>query len=81
MNIIESANEKGYRVSKVYSGHMYRNSPYETSSDCGNCDGARCDDCKELYEVTDMKNFDIVCIVSDKNEILKKIEKYENINN
>lgn len=31
---------------KYYSGHMYANSPYETSDSCNNCDGAKCDHCK-----------------------------------
>lgn len=44
--------------STMYSGHMYRNSPYETSSSCGNCDGARCDTCKTIYEITDGYNED-----------------------
>lgn len=38
------------------TGHMYFNSPFETCDSCGNCDGARCDYCRELkipahYEV------------------------------
>lgn len=36
-------------VFKYLTGHVYRNSPYETASDCGNCDGARCDSCKTRY--------------------------------
>lgn len=32
-------------IIKKYTGHMYRNSPYETDSDCGNCNGARCENC------------------------------------
>lgn len=31
-----------------YSGHMYYNSPFETCDSCGNCDGARCDYCREI---------------------------------
>lgn len=34
---------------RSYTGHMYRNSPYETSSSCGNCDGARCDNCSLIF--------------------------------
>lgn len=30
------------------SGHMYLNSPFETSDSCGNCDGARCDSCEKV---------------------------------
>lgn len=31
-----------------YTHHMHYNSPYETDSDCGNCDGARCDGCRKI---------------------------------
>jgi len=34
---------------KQLTGHMYRGSIEETDSDCGNCDGARCEYCTELY--------------------------------
>lgn len=34
--------------SHYMSRHMYRNSPIETDSDCGNCDGAHCDDCRRV---------------------------------
>lgn len=33
-----------------YTKHMYRNSPYETDSDCGNCDGAACDYCNKIVD-------------------------------
>jgi len=28
-----------------YSQHLHRNSPYESSDSCGNCNGANCDSC------------------------------------
>lgn len=31
-----------------YTGHVHYGSPYETCSDCGNCDGAKCDVCKKV---------------------------------
>lgn len=31
-----------------YTGHLYRNSPYESDDSCGNCDGARCDTCQKI---------------------------------
>lgn len=34
------------------SGHLCRGSMFETDSDCGNCDGARCDCCEEIFTVT-----------------------------
>lgn len=44
-------NEEDWKLSperKYLSGHMYRNSPYETDDSCGNCDGARCDFCESV---------------------------------
>lgn len=38
-------------VSRYYSGHIYRNSPYESDDNCGTCDGARCDTCRERWRV------------------------------
>ena len=35
------------------SGHTHYGSPYETATDCGNCDGARCHKCNDIYVVTD----------------------------
>lgn len=36
------------------SGHLYKNSPYESCDDCGNCDGGRCEFCKRRYFVKDL---------------------------
>ena len=36
-------------VVRRLTGHMHSGSAYETDSDCGNCDGARCDGCRSLY--------------------------------
>lgn len=33
-----------------WSHHIFRNSPIETDSDCGNCDGARCEGCVKYTE-------------------------------
>lgn len=33
-----------------WSHHIFRNSPIETDSDCGNCDGARCEGCVKYRE-------------------------------
>lgn len=38
-------------ISKHLSGHIYRNSPYESDDSCGTCDGARCDSCSEYWTV------------------------------
>ena len=40
---------------KRYTGHLYRNSPYESDDSCGNCDGARCDICKEIIIPADIE--------------------------
>lgn len=40
---------------KRYTGHLYRNSPYESDDSCGNCDGARCDTCKEIIIPADIE--------------------------
>lgn len=46
-------------ILKKYTGHMYRNSPYETDSDCGNCDGARCETCQlKFYSTITNDTFD-----------------------
>lgn len=37
-------------ITKILTGHMYVGSALETSSDCGNCDGARCDYCRTRWE-------------------------------
>ncbi len=31
---------------KSFTGHLHRNSIYESDDNCGTCDGARCDTCK-----------------------------------
>lgn len=47
-----------------YSGHLYRNSPYESDDSCGNCDGARCETCKKIIIPPDIE-----CVIqSDKLE-------------
>ena len=44
-----SDNNFKVKTSIEYSGHMHRRSSIETCSDCGNCDGANCEDCKKIY--------------------------------
>lgn len=38
-----------------YTGHLYRNSPYESDDSCGNCDGARCDTCQKIIIPADIE--------------------------
>jgi len=52
-------NEYGYEekyISKSLeshlSGHLHRGSAMEIDNDCGNCDGGRCESCREMFEVT-----------------------------
>ena len=47
-----------------YTGHMYRNSPYESDDSCSNCNGARCDICKKITIGSDLE----FCIQCDKLE-------------
>lgn len=38
-----------------FTGHIYYRSPYESCDNCGTCDGARCDYCKEKYTVENLR--------------------------
>lgn len=38
-------------ILKTYTGHINSGSGTSSSSDCGNCDGARCGSCKEVFDV------------------------------
>lgn len=33
-----------------YTGHLYYGSPYESCDSCGNCDGGKCDYCREVVK-------------------------------
>ncbi len=51
-------NEYGYDEGYVYkyirsfrTGHLCLGSAIETDDSCGNCDGGRCDSCREIFEV------------------------------
>lgn len=53
--INEYGYDEGYfrvELSTHMSGHLYRGSAMETDSDCGNCDGGRCDSCKRYWQVS-----------------------------
>ena len=39
-----------HQAQQHMSHHMYRNSPFETDYDCGNCDGGSCDNCHAVVE-------------------------------
>lgn len=38
-------------ISVHKTGHQYYNSPIECDDNCGTCDGARCETCRDQYEV------------------------------
>ena len=38
-------------INKSLTGHINRGSGISSSDNCGNCDGARCSNCKEVYDV------------------------------
>jgi hypothetical protein len=35
---------------KERTGHLYYGSPYESCDSCGNCDGGKCDFCREVVK-------------------------------
>lgn len=49
-----------------YSGHMHSGSPYETDDSCGNCDGARCETCRKVYQIEDFDTGELIYIGRDK---------------
>jgi len=38
-------------IEHYLSGHIYSHSAMETADSCGNCDGANCEDCEDIWEV------------------------------
>lgn len=53
-------NEYGYpqyefyaQIESFMTQHIYRGSAMETADSCGNCDGGRCEDCVELWAVSE----------------------------
>ena len=45
-------NKRLAMVTRALTGHTHYRSPYEGYDDCGTCDGARCECCREKWEVT-----------------------------
>lgn len=62
-------------IISAFTGHMYRNSPYESDSDCGNCNGARCDTCTERFRSTKIDGE----IFRNKQEAEDAEKEYENL--
>jgi hypothetical protein len=50
------------------SGHLYRNSPFESDDGCGNCNGAKCDYCREIIE---HGHFECSIVCTDLEKMLK----------
>ena len=38
-------------INRAFTGHVYFKSPYECYDSCGTCDGAKCETCRERWEV------------------------------
>ena len=54
---------------KALTGHTHYGSPYESYDNCGTCDGAKCDYCKELNE------FHLYDIEMNKHNFMEMIRK------
>lgn len=64
-------------ITRALTGHMYFMSPYECYDNCGTCDGAKCEFCKEMYEVEDFYNsnrYQLVKTIEEAEELKKKWE-------
>lgn len=61
-------------ISMHLSGHCNAGSPYYSDWDCGNCDGGRCETCREIYTVTIYEE-PVMC---DEGYRVTKIRKYWN---
>lgn len=64
---------------KELSGHMYRGSSYETSNSCGNCDGARCDDCEPMYTIYNKETGEDIPLYIEDPSILRRLTDVENL--
>lgn len=47
-------------ISTSLTGHIYFNSPYESSDSCGTCGGGRCDSCHEVYDVIEFDDLELI---------------------
>ncbi len=64
-------------ITPALTGHTHYRSPYECYDNCGTCDGARCDSCRTMYEVTDFASDNRYKIVSTLEEAKKLKEEWE----
>ena len=58
--VIPGAVGTGHFV-KELTGHTYFGSPHESASNCGTCDGARCDFCREVLICLDCGHQEDLC--------------------
>ena len=49
---VQNYSSKEMRMSKT--GHLWYGSAMETDDSCGNCDGANCDSCRDLFTVLEL---------------------------
>lgn len=66
--IFEKLEDKGITAEFFLSGHMYVDSNYETSTNCGNCYGANCDTCQKCWRLFKDTRF-LTTIREDKKEL------------
>jgi len=50
------------------TGHTHYRSPYESDDNCGTCDGAKCDTCREVHD-----GFEFVYTMDDIREFCKAL--------
>ena len=58
----------------IKTGHMYRGTymeAYESVDNCGTCDGARCDICRDIYEVEEYPDEKIIYRGPDKEKAIE----------
>jgi hypothetical protein len=64
-------------ITPALTGHTHYRSPYESYDNCGTCDGARCETCREMYEVADFDSDNRYKIVATKEEAEQIKELWE----
>lgn len=68
-------------LTRAYTGHMYYGSPYETYDFCGNCDGAKCEHCRTVFELEEWDDYKIMDPqfqkFHDYDEAVEALRKYE----
>ena len=47
-------------VTRALTGHTHYGSPYESFDNCGTCDGALCESCKERWWLEEFDDLDLI---------------------